>query len=127
MNWKMVATVSLGLVIGLVAWSSLRQSQAQSQIRGSDAQLRSLDAELKELVAQVQVLQKKVEWEYKVVAFVVESDNRQVDSHTKAINKLAAEGWEYVGLLCAGPHPYTDGAGMRVNSGGNVLFKRAKR
>ena len=32
MNCKMVATASLGLAIGLVAWSSLRQSEAQGQV-----------------------------------------------------------------------------------------------
>ena len=105
MNSKMVAAVSLGLLVGLVAWLSLRQSEARGQVG-----------------------QEKHGWEYKVVAFVVdEQSHRNVDRHTKQIDSLAAERWEYVGLLCAGPNPYSSGAGMRVNSGGNVLFKRPKR
>lgn len=106
MNCKMVAAASLGLAIGLVACSSLRQSEAQGQVG-----------------------QEKHGWEYKVVAFVVEDENsRNVDRHTKEINSLAAEGWEYVGLLCAGSNPYRTGArsDMWVKSGGNVLFKRLK-
>ena len=104
MKCKMVAVASFGLVVGLLAWSSLRQSEAQGQVG-----------------------QAKVEWEYKVVAFVVQDPSRNVERHTKEINSLAAEGWEYVGLLCAGPHPYNNIAGMRVESGGNVLFKRPKQ
>ena len=105
MNYRMVAALSVGLAIGLVGWSSLRQSEAQGQVG-----------------------QEKQGWEYKVVAFVVEDDNsRNVDTHTKQINSLAAEGWEYVGLLCSGPDVYQAPARTRVRSGGNVLFKRPKK
>lgn len=104
MNSKMVAVVSLGLVAALLAWSALKQSEAQGQ--GG---------------------QFKPGWEYKVVAFVVENDSRDVDTQTKQINSLAAEGWEYVGLLCAGPHPHHSGVQQFIKSGGNVLFKRPKR
>ena len=105
MNCKTVAAVSLGLVLGVVASYSLRQSEAQGQVG-----------------------QEKQAWEYKVVAFVVEEPtNRNVDRHEKEINSLAAEGWEYVGLLCAGPNPYTTGREWPVTSGGNVLFKRPRR
>jgi hypothetical protein len=110
MNYKMVASVSFGLVIGLLAWASLRQSEAQGQVG-----------------------QAKVEWEYKVVAFVVQNaDNREVDRQAEQINSLAAEGWEYVGLLCAGSNSGQREAGIGppvipIMSGGNVLFKRPKR
>ena len=106
MRSKMVAALSLGILMGMVAWSSLRQPEAQAQI-GPEKQ----------------------QWEYKVVAFVVDNWNtRNVVTHEKEINSLAAEGWEYVGLLCAGPHPHQTqpGAGYLVNSGGNVLFRRPK-
>jgi len=64
-----------------------------------------------------------------VVAFIVHHDSQGVDRHTKEINSLAAEGWEYVGLLCAGPDPFLGGVAMREpqSGGGNVLFKRPKR
>jgi len=107
MNCKTVAAVSLGLVIGLVASYSLRQSESQGQVG-----------------------QEKQAWEYKVVAFVVDdSGNQNAPDHLERINSLAAEGWEYVGLLCAGPHPYYThpSAGYYVNSLGNVLFKRPKK
>ena len=107
MNYKTVATVSLGVVIGLLAWSSLRQSAAQNEVRPEEQP-----------------------WEYKVVAFTVENEStRDVEAHTKQINLLAAEGWEYVGLLCAGSGPYRPGVSESswVKSEGNVLFKRPRR
>ncbi|MHB0955023.1 MAG: DUF4177 domain-containing protein [Pirellulaceae bacterium] len=105
MTYRIVAAASLGLVMVLVAWSSRRQSEAQAQV-ASEKQV----------------------WEYKVAAFVVgDANNRNVDRHEKEINSLAAEGWEYVGLLCAGPHPHHTGQPGWVNSGGNVLFKRPKK
>ncbi len=103
MKCKMVAVASVGLAIGLVAWSSLRQSEFQCQAG-----------------------QAKGGYEYKVVAFVVQDDSRDVDGQTKKINSLAAEGWEYVGLLCAGPQPHANNQGTFVKSGGSVLFKRPK-
>jgi hypothetical protein len=113
MKCRMVAAVSLLLVVGLVAWAFVRQSDAQGQGE-----------------------QKKLEWEYKVVAFKVDNENsRDVDTHTKQITPLAAEGWEYVGLLCAGSNSVhsrgvrVPGGGVTypITSGGNVLFKRPKR
>ena len=62
-----------------------------------------------------------------IVTFVVETDDRDVDGQTKKINSLAAEGWEYVGLVSAGPYPYSIVNGNCVKSGCNVLFKRPKR
>lgn len=106
MRSKMVAALSLGILVGMVAWSSFRQPEAQGQVP-----------------------QERQQWEYKVVAFVVDNWNTQdVATHEKEINSLAAEGWEYVGLLCAGPHPHRtrSGGGDLVTSGGNVLFKRPK-
>jgi hypothetical protein len=107
----MVVASSLVLVVGLVAWLSLRQSEAQGQV-GQD----------------------KHGWEYKVVTFRVEAGD---DKQTKEINSLAADGWEYVGLLCAGANPYVirtgggrggdRGGGDQITSCGHVLFKRAKR
>ncbi|MHB0960505.1 MAG: DUF4177 domain-containing protein [Pirellulaceae bacterium] len=105
MTCKIVAAASLGLVMVLVAWSSLRQSEAQAQ-----------------------VAPEKQVWEYKVAAFVVDdANNRNVDRHEKEINSLAAEGWEYVGLLCAGTYPYHSATPTWISSGGNVLFKRPKK
>ncbi|MHB8971248.1 MAG: DUF4177 domain-containing protein [Pirellulaceae bacterium] len=104
MRSRMVAALSLGILMGMVAWSSLRQPEAQAQV-GPEKQ----------------------QWEYKVVAFEVDNPNgRNVKMHEETINSLAAEGWEYVGLLCAGPHPYHTGQSGPVNSGGNVLFRRPK-
>jgi len=34
-------------------------------------------------------------WEYRVVEFA----GRDTDEHAKILNRLAAEGWEYVGLV----------------------------
>ena len=108
MKSKIVAAVAIGLVVGLVASSSLKQSDAQGQWEET-----------------------KQEWEYKVVAFLVGTKrNRNVDEHQEQIETLAAEGWEYVGLLTAGSHP---DANFGRNSQplmfpeGNVLFKRPKR
>jgi hypothetical protein len=105
MNSKTVVAVSLVPIIGLVAWLFLRPCEAQ-----------------------VHAGQQNQGWEYKVVAFVAENANsRNVDDHTTQINSLAAEGWEYVGLLCSGPNPHQTDPGYHVSSGGNVLFKRPKR
>jgi hypothetical protein len=111
MKWRMVAASSLVLVVGMVAWSSLRQSEAQGQV-GQD----------------------KHGWEYKVMKFQVEDDRENVGKQTEVINSLAADGWEYVGLLCAGANPYSmqngnfrSRYGTESTSCGHVLFKRAKR
>ena len=115
MKSKIVAAVAIGLVMGLVASSSLKQSEAHGQREEA-----------------------KQEWEYKVVAFVVgQKTNRNVDEHQEQIEKLATEGWEYVGLLLAGSHPNPsvpltsgrqDFSGQsRMFPGSTVLFKRPKR
>ena len=66
MRSKMVAALSLGILMGMVAWSSLRQPEAQAQV-GPEKQ----------------------QWEYKVVAFVVDNQkNRNVDTHEED-NQLA--------------------------------------
>jgi hypothetical protein len=86
---------------------------------------------LKQSEAQGQGEETKQEWEYKVVAFVTGPEaNRNVDKHQERIEKLAAEGWEYVGLLVAGSR--SDWNFRRNNQSamfpeGNVLFKRPKR
>jgi hypothetical protein len=54
-----------------------------------------------------------------VVTFVAR-DLEDYDKQTKQINELAAEGWEYVGLLSAASYG-------RLGSLGQVLFKRPKR
>jgi hypothetical protein len=45
-------------------------------------------------------LEKVRQWEYKVFAFGIDPDQRNVaDSQTERMNQLTAEGWEYVGRL----------------------------
>ena len=100
MKSKIVAAMAIGVVMGLVTSSSLEQSEAQGPRE-----------------------EMKQEWEYKVVAFFVgENPIRSVDEHQAQIEKLAVEGWEYVGLLS--PLPLSDAI---VRGGGSVLFKRHKR
>ena len=72
-----------------------------------------------------QVGQDKHGWEYKVVTFKVGDGD---DAQTKEIQLLAADGWEYVGPLCAGANPYQlSSRPGTVTSCGHVLFKRPKR
>jgi hypothetical protein len=114
MKSKIVAAVTIGLLMGLVASSSLEQSEAQGQRE-----------------------EPKQEWEYKVVGFLAGIKDRNVDEHQQQIEKLAAEGWEYVGPLLAGSHPnlsvpITSGrqdfsGRSRMFAGSTVLFKRPKR
>ena len=111
MKCRMVAVSLLALVVGVVAWLSLRQSEAQGPV-GQD----------------------RHGWEYKVVTFRVEDDSKRVDKQTEEINSLAAERWEYVGLLCTGTTPYRSfngnsggSRGPEITSCGHVLFKRHKR
>lgn len=44
---------------------------------------------------QVGVVPQPLTWEYHVVEFL----GRDTDEHAKILNRLAAEGWEYVGLI----------------------------
>jgi uncharacterized membrane protein YraQ (UPF0718 family) len=97
MKGKMVIAILIGVVIGLVSSSFLKQSEAQGQVK-----------------------QEKQTWEYKEVPFVVTQAN---DEHTKKITDLASEGWEYVGLVGSGP----SGSSQGFMSVGNVLFKRLKK
>ena len=106
MNSKMVAAVSLGLAVGLMASLFLRQPEAQGQVS-----------------------QQKQGWEYKVVAFEAAGTlNQHLDEQTLEINSLAAQRWEYVGLLCAGPSPSVrQFSGAPLRPSGLVLFRRPKR
>jgi hypothetical protein len=106
MKATIVAAVAVGVVVGLMA-SSFKQSEAQGQGE-----------------------QKKQEWEYKVVAF----GPPKIDKDKEQIDKLAAEGWEYVGLLSAGSNTVETVVAALGDPGrgpiaacGSVLFKRAKR
>jgi len=65
--------------------------------------------------ANAQKPDKAVSWEYKAVALVP----NDADGHTKQVNKLASDGWEYVGLL-------TLNVRDREPSLSTVLFKRPK-
>jgi len=123
MNWKMVVAVSLGLLIALVTWRAI----GLAALRQSEAQAQAVEAKLRLSEVTAQAGQTKHEWEYKVVEFVVEDANPSADRQTKEVSKLAAEGWEYVGLLCAGPHGFLPQPGGQLSSSGNVLFKRPKR
>jgi hypothetical protein len=93
MKGKPVIVVLIGVVIGFVSSSFLLQSAAQEQIK------------------QV--------WEYKVETFRV-GDGME-NTHTRIINGLASEGWEFVGLVGTGKVERFD------YSVGNVLFKRMKK
>lgn len=67
-------------------------------------------------------------WEYKVFYFHGGLDEAKhgtnPDEATKLFNKLADEGWEYVGLVAA---PYSAGDIRRFGYGGHVAFKRPKK
>jgi len=104
MKSKMVAALSLGVLLGMVVWSSLRQSEAQGQVQ----RLRQL-------------------WDYKVVAFVVDDSTIAMSQcmKRKSTRSLPRDG-NTLGFCCAGPDPYHTGQPGWVNSGGNVLFKRPK-
>jgi hypothetical protein len=77
MKGKLVIVILVGVLIGLILSSFMKQSEAQGQVK-----------------------QEKQEWEYRVESFSVgESANI---THARVINGLASEGWEYVGLISAG-------------------------
>jgi hypothetical protein len=96
MNGRLAIVVLLGVAIGLYASSFLKQSEAQGQVN-----------------------QEKQEWEYQVESFRVGEGMDK--THARIISGLASEGWEYVGLIGAGP------VENRSYSVGNVLFKRLKK
>jgi hypothetical protein len=58
--------------------------------------------------------EKAVKWEFKTVHF----SGVGTDAYDKQLNKLAADGWEYVGLVAT---PYR---GQASGCGGMVAFKR---
>ena len=50
------------------------------------------------------------QWEYQVVAFGVAN----ADAHTQVFNKMAIDGWEYVGLVHPGtPHQQASSVAFR--------------
>jgi len=65
------------------------------------------------------------QWEYEVLAFSDHQEDAHRGKHVDRVNKLAAEGWEYVGLLTAGSKTYVQGDQMRP--AGSVLFRRLKK
>jgi hypothetical protein len=77
MRGRLTITVVVALVIGLAILLVGRQQEARGQKQ-----------------------EKVQQWEYKVFAFSSDPDQRKAaDSQTERMNQLAAEGWEYVGLL----------------------------
>jgi hypothetical protein len=92
MKWKTFAAVLVGLVIGL----------AIPYVTGN-----TVEAEQNRAVM----------WEYKTVHF----SGVGTDAYDKQLNKLAADGWEFVGLVAT---PYR---GQASGCGGMVAFKRPKR
>jgi hypothetical protein len=104
MNGRLVALVAVGLSAALAVASVGRWQEAEG----------------------TQPL-KGVRWEYKVVDFRASLDDQSKtwtnpDEETKLLNKLADDGWEYVGLV-ATPVPAASINGLR----GHVAFKRLKK
>ena len=94
MNGKLIATVLVGIGIGL-AFPYLGNHQ--------------------DAIAQQQ--EKAAKWEYQVVQFLYGN----TDDSTKQMNGLAAETWEYVGLVGV------QSGGKGLPGGGHVAFKREKK
>ncbi len=95
MKTRFIVVVLIGVAMGLFSSSFMRSS------------------------AQDQVKQDKQEWEFTVETFRV--GEGMESTHSRIINGLAAEGWQYVGLVGTGQvqnHSYAVG---------NVLFKRVKK
>lgn len=76
MKGRMIVVILVGVVIGLVSSSFLKQSQAQGQVK-----------------------QEQQAWEYRVQPF---NWNENTESQTSHVTKRASDGWEYVGLLVTG-------------------------
>jgi hypothetical protein len=98
MKDKPAIVILVGVAIGLVSSSFLKQSEAQGQVK-----------------------QEKQTWEYKVETFRVSESEGMNNTHARIINGLASEGWEYAGLIGAGKVEGMD------HSAGCVLFKRLKK
>jgi len=95
MKLKLIVMVLMGIGIGLVVpYFGPPQNAIAQQVK------------------QLKKGQAQPEWENKVVNFDYTDDN------TKALNALAADRWEYVGLLGI--------ASGNLRSGGQVAFKREK-
>ncbi len=95
MKTRLIIVVLIGAAIGILS-SSFMKSSAQDQVK-----------------------QEKQEWEFKVETFRV--GEGMESTHSRLINGLASEGWEYVGLVGTGQ------VQNRYYSVGNVLFKRIKK
>ncbi len=77
MKGKLIIVILVGVLIGLVSSSFLKQSEAQGQVK-----------------------QEKQAWEYRVESFRV--GEGMETTHARIINGLASEGWEYDGLIGSG-------------------------
>jgi hypothetical protein len=73
MKWKLVVVFLVGLVVGLAIPYLMPGNPVQAEQN------------------------KGVKWEYRAEVFYGDEGRRQVVS--KRLNELAAEGWEYVGLI----------------------------
>jgi hypothetical protein len=91
MNTKLMATFVMGLVLGIAAALFVGVQWPQAQAQG-----------------------KAKQWEYRVVSFHSQSSVK----FAERLNKMAEEGWEYVGVLCTVTSPQ---AGED-----HVAFKRLK-
>lgn len=95
MKGQLAVALMVGLVLGLALPAFVSQHEAQGQ--------------------RVEKAPTPAQWEYKVVALTRGSD------HAKQLNELAADGWEYVGLLVN-----HSGTGLAVTVG-DVAFRRPKK
>jgi hypothetical protein len=98
MKTQWIVVAAAGLVLGLVATALWRQPDVSAQVPPA-----------------------KVAYEYKVVEFGDGPQNSQTaEDMTKKVNKLAEEGWEYVG-------PVANASEDRRFLQGFVLFRKAKK
>src|SRR5262245_26311777 len=93
MRGQLILTFLAGLVVGLlmvaaVGWQ--RQVQAQRQ----EEQARFLQEQARQQHVQAQRPEKPPQWEYRVAVFPP-----GVQDATKYLTQLAADRWEYVGLI----------------------------
>ena len=72
--------------------------------------------------AQAQRPETAARWEYKViyVAGAAPAVSEQLDNMSAAMNKSAADGWEYAGLVATEP-------GKSLSPAGYVAFRRPKK
>jgi hypothetical protein len=101
MREKLLATLLVGLVLGLVVSPFVRQAEVQGQPEGKVP---------------------AAAWEYKVVEFGTGVQNTETDEDmTKKLNELAKNGWEYAGPLASA---HVDDKRFLQ---GYVAFKRLKK